>query len=65
MSDALKVRRELYARLAATRPARRRARKGLRRQIALMTSTRGWGDDGSAGVREPLRPLPPSGGATA
>jgi hypothetical protein len=65
MSDALKVRRELYARLAATRLARRRTRKGLRRQIALMAPDRGWDDGGPAGVREPLRPKPSPGGLTA
>ena len=59
MSDALQLRRHLYEQL---RRARRRDRRALRRQIALLGGP--WRpDDGTAGVREPRRPRPPRGPA--
>ncbi len=66
MSDALKMRRVLYERLAAQRridrlrPARRAQVRAMRRAVSYL-SVFGDGDpdDGSAGVREPRRPLPP------
>jgi len=62
MSERLRVRRHLYEELARTR--RRRGRKALHRQIALLSTRTGPGpDDGTAGVREPRRPRPPQGPA--
>ncbi|MCW2605786.1 MAG: hypothetical protein JWO60_479 [Frankiales bacterium] len=59
MTDTLALRRHLYEQLRTTRRPRRRST--LRRQIALLAEhPAGPGDDGSSGVREPRRPLPPS-----
>jgi len=73
MSDALKLRRLLYERLAAQRrirdrlrPNRRAEARTMRRAVAYLAARREDGpDDGSAGVREPRRPLPPQGPAAA
>ena len=60
MTDALQLRRSLYATLPHVP---RRRRRHVRRLIAqLSTGALPSGDDGSAGVREPRRPLPPPPG---
>ena len=58
MVARLKLRRHLYETLSRAR----RHRHALRRQIAVLAADPGPGpDDGTAGVREPRRPLPPTG----
>jgi hypothetical protein len=58
MSERLQLRRHLYEDLARTR--RGTGRRALHRQISqLARAGRPGPDDGTAGVREPRRPLPP------
>lgn len=58
----LHLRRHLYESLRRAR--RGPGRRALRRQLALLSAMPPPEDDGSAGVREPRRPLPPEGPAS-
>ena len=62
MDDARALRRHLYEQYGRLRARDVRARRRLRRQIAVLSgpSLPGGPDDGLGGVREPRRPLPPS-----
>ncbi|HEU0104446.1 MAG TPA: hypothetical protein VFR07_19215 [Mycobacteriales bacterium] len=59
MTTPTQVRRHLYEQYAGTPLRALRARRRLRRQIALLGPPPGAGPGGAAGVREPRRPLPP------
>lgn len=69
MSEVAAVRRHLYEEYVRTPLRARRRRRALRRQIALLAAASSGPaggssgqDGGSAGVREPRRPLPPHSG---
>lgn len=66
MDDARALRRHLYEQYGRLRRRDLRARRRLRRQIAMLSSPAlpyaGPDDGGPTGVREPRRPLPPSAG---
>ena len=62
MDDTRALRRHLYEQYGRLRVHDLRARRRLRRQIALLSGPYVPPDGGSTGVREPRRPLPPSSG---
>ena len=60
MDQTRALRRHLHEQYGRLRVRDVHARRRLRRQIAVLSGPSLPPDDGSAGVREPRRPLPPS-----